>query len=373
MIFKNVKVYTNEFKFETKDIFVNDGVFSDKPCGEEIDCSGLMMWPGLIDIHTHGAVGCDHMDYGLDAQRAIASFMAEKGVTTYIPTVMTNTKKALVDSCMNIAEANEKGTNGAKIGGIHMEGPYFSMKYKGAQAEEYIRDPDIDEFNEIYEASDGLLCMVSIAPERNGSVEFIKEASKKCKIAIGHTDADYETAMAAISAGASVLTHTFNGMRGLHHREPNAIGAALTSDSVMCECICDGHHIHPAMVKMLFSAVGKDRFVIISDSLRSAGLEDGEYTMADGRKIIVKDALARLEDGTIAGSSANMFDNVVNTVKFGFSLEDAIKCASYNPAKAVGIDDKAGIIDTGRAADFLLVDEEYNLKSVYINGEKFNI
>ena len=369
MIFKNVKVYTNEFRFKIKDVYVNDGVFSDKPSGEEIDCSGLMMWPGLIDIHTHGAVGNDHMDNGVDIEKEIAGFMAKKGVTTYIPTIMTNTREALVASCKNIKEANEKGTGGAKIGGIHMEGPYFSMKYKGAQSEEYIRDPDIDEFNEINEASGGLLRMVSVAPERNGAVEFIKQASEKCKIAIGHTDSDYETAIAAINAGASVLTHTFNGMRGLHHREPNAIGAAVTSENVMCECICDGHHIHPAMVKLLFSAVGSDRFVIISDSLRSAGLADGEYTMADGRRIFVKDALARLEDGTIAGSSANMFDNVVNTVKFGISLKDAIKCASYNPAKAVGIENIAGSIDIGRAADFLLVDESLDLKSVYINGK----
>lgn len=370
MILKNVKVYTKDFKFEKKDMYVSGGKFSKEATGDIIDCEGLMMWPGLIDIHTHGAVNYDNMDLGYEAQRSIGTFMASKGVTTFIPTIMTHSKEALINSSINIMEAKKKGTGGAKIGGIHMEGPYFSMKYKGGQPEEYVRNPSVDEFFEIYDAADGLMCLVSIAPETEGAIDFIKQISKKCNVAIGHTDADYDTAVEAIKAGASVLTHTFNGMRGLHHREPNAIGAAITSPEVMCECICDGQHVHPAAVKLLFSAVGNERFVIISDSLSSAGLEDGEYKMADGRKIIVKNGLARLDNGTIAGSSANMFDNIKNVVSFGISLEDAIRCASYNPAKAVGISDTAGIIDIGRAADFLLVDEELNLKNVYIDGEK---
>lgn len=370
MIFENVKVLGADFKFRTRSVTVADGVFSDKPDCVRRDCTGLMMLPGLVDIHTHGALGFDNMDESLEAQRKIGRFMLENGVTTFLPTIMTETRERLVASAKNIAEAIKCGTGGARIGGIYMEGPYFSPKYKGAQCEDFLRDPDFDEFCEINEASGNIIRVVSLAPERKGAEEFIKKVSKICSVAIGHSDADYESASRAIDAGAAVLTHTFNAMRPLKHREPNAIGAAMEKN-VMCECIGDGKHVAPAVVKILYNAVGADRLVLISDSLRCAGLADGKYTMADGREITVENSLAYLADGTIAGSSAKLFDCVKNAVAFGIPLEDAVKAASLNPARAAGIDDVCGVIEEGRAADFLLVDEKLELKNVYLGGECF--
>ena len=370
MRFDNVRVLGEDFKFRTGSVTVSDGVFSDKPDCARRDCGGLMMLPGLVDIHTHGTLGFDNMDETLEAQRKIGRFMLENGVTTFLPTIMTETRERLVGAAKNIASAIKCGTGGARIGGIYMEGPYFSPKYKGAQCEDFLRDPDFDEFCEINEASGGIVRVVSLAPERAGAAEFIKKASGVCRVAMGHTDADFDSATAAIAAGATVLTHTFNAMRPLKHREPNAIGAALGGE-VMCECIADGKHVAPMVVKILYNAVGADRLVLISDSLRCAGLSDGNYTMADGREIVVKNSLAYLTDGTIAGSSAKLFDCVKNAVSFGIPLEDAVKAASLNPARAAGIDNVCGVIKEGRAADFLLVDENLELKNVYIGGECF--
>lgn len=368
VIFGNVRLLDENFEFRICDVAVQNGVFAEKSDGERIDCSGLTMLPGLVDIHTHGAVGYDNMDASPEAIRAIAGFMAEKGVTTFLPTIMTQSKQALSEAAENIANVRRSGTGGAKIGGIYMEGPYFSVKYKGAQNEEFIRDPDIDEFEEINARSGGIIRIVSIAPERGGSEEFVKRISQKCRISIGHTDADYETARRAIELGASNLTHTYNAMRGLQHRSPNAIGAAIDS-GITCECICDGMHVHPAMVRLLYRAVGKERLVLVSDSLRATGMPDGEYELG-GQMTYVSDGRAALADGTIAGSTATLFGCVKKAVEFGIPLEDAVRAASLNPARAAGISGECGVIKTGRAADFILTDDELNLRTVYADGVK---
>lgn len=371
MLFKNVNVLSEDFRFEQRDIAVEDGVFCEKSLsGGEVDCTGMLMLPGLVDIHTHGAAGFDNMDLSYDAINGISKFMAENGVTTYLPTLITQSRENMSAAGENIAKAKKSGVDGAHIGGIYMEGPYFSVKYKGAQNEEYIRNPNAEEFFDINRASDDLIKIISIAPETDGAEEFIKRVSPKVRIAIGHTDSDYDTAKKAISAGASHMTHTYNAMRGLHHRTPNAIGAALDSD-ITCECISDGMHVHPAMVRLLYKAVGAKRLVFVSDSLRSAGMPDGEYELG-GQLTIVKNGQATLADGTIAGSTATLFGCVKKAVEFGLPLEDAVRAASFNPAKAAGIENTAGIITAGRCADFLLTDTDLNLKSVYINGKKYN-
>ncbi|MBQ7793251.1 MAG: N-acetylglucosamine-6-phosphate deacetylase [Clostridia bacterium] len=366
MIFKNVELLGADFKFRTETVYVENGIFTETSAGEEIDCRGLKMLPGLVDIHTHGASGCDNLDTSAEAQKTIAEFMGKNGTTTFLPTLMTQSKEHLSAAAKNVAKAKESYTGGAKIGGIYMEGPYFSVKYKGAQNEAYIRDPSIDEFNEIN--ADGLIRVVSLAPERDGAIDFIKEITPSVKVALGHTDADYDTAKEAIEAGASVLTHTYNAMRGLHHRNPNAIGAAVDSD-IFCELISDGMHVHPAMVRNLYKLVGRERLVLVSDSLRPMGMPDGEYDMG-GQITYVKDGKALLADGTICGSTTPLFGCMKKAVEFGIPLEDAVRAASLNPAKAAGIDGICGSIAVGRAADFLLVDNDLNLKSVYINGKE---
>ena len=368
MKFTDVKVFGEDFKFSVRDVCVSDGLFSDFSDGETVDCSGLMMLPGLVDVHTHGAVGIEANDLGFEAVEALSRFQAEHGTTTFLPTLATLGEEQLKISADNIAKAKNAVT-GAKIGGIHMEGPFFSIKYKGAQDPKYIKNPDAGMFFRINEASGNLVKLISIAPENEGSEEFVKAVKPYVKVAAGHTDSDYETMVKAIEWGVSQLTHSFNAMRGFHHRNPGAIGAAVDSD-IFCELISDGMHVHPAMVRLFYKAVGKERLVLISDSVRPAYLPDGEYT-SGGLKVIVKDGKATLEDGTIAGSSSTLFDCMKKAVEFGIPIEDAVRAATYNPAKAVGIDGEVGVIKVGRAADFILADSQLNIKAVYINGRKF--
>ena len=367
MKFTNVKLFDENFRFVNTDVTVRNGVFAHGDDGELLDCTGLMMIPGLVDIHTHGALGYEAKDGTAEAIEALSRFEVEHGITTFLPTFATLGFEELLSAAECVAKS-KNSVQGAKIGGIHMEGPYFSMKYKGAQNLEYIRDPDVDEFRKINAASGGLVRLISIAPENEGSEEFVKAVKDEVKVAAGHTDADYETMVKAIEWGVTHLTHSFNAMRGLHHRSPGAIGAAIDGD-VMCECISDGMHVHPAMVRLLYKAVGSERLVLISDSVRPAYLADGEYDSC-GLKVIVKDGKATLENGTIAGSTSTLFDCLKRAVSFGIPIEDAVRAATYNPAKAVGIENECGVIKKGRAADFILVDESFDLKAVYVNGIK---
>ena len=367
MIFKNVSLYGEDFKFSVADVCVNNGVFADDAEGEMIDCDGLMMIPGLVDIHTHGAIGYECKNPDVEVLKVLSKFEAEHGVTAFLPTTATQSIEELKCVAATVSESKNL-VEGAKIGGMHMEGPYFSMKYKGAQNPEYIKNPDAKEFLEIYESSDGIVKLISIAPENEGAEEFVKAVKDKVKISAGHTDADYETMVNAIDWGVTQLTHSFNAMRGLHHRNPGAIGAAIDSD-IFCELISDGMHVHPAMVRLFYKAVGAERLVLISDSVSSAYLPDGVYESI-GVKIYVKNGKATLEDGTIAGSSSTLYDCFRSAVRFGIPLEDAVRAATYNPAKAVGIENEYGIIKKGRAADFLLIDRELNLRAVYIDGKK---
>lgn len=367
MKFANVALFGENFKFNYTNVGVENGVFSENAAGEVIDCDGLMMLPGFVDIHTHGAVGYEAKDADPKALEVLSQFEGEHGITAFLPTTSTQSTEELKDSVKVISNA-VKSVGGAKIAGIHMEGPYFSMKYKGAQNPEYIRKPNAEEFFEINEAAGGLVKLISIAPETEGAETFVKAVKGKVKVAAGHTDADYETMVKAIDWGVGHLTHSFNAMRGLHHREPGAIGAAIDSN-VYCELISDGMHVHPAVIRTFYKAIGAERLVLISDSVRSAYLPDGEYTSC-GLKVFVKNGKALLEDGTIAGSSSTLFDCFKQAVKFGIPLEDAVRAATYNPAAAVGIDDKYGVIKSGRAADFILVDDMLELKAVYINGKR---
>ena len=232
-----------------------------------------------------------------------------------------------------------------------------------------IRRPDINEFNHYCEASNGLLKLIAVAPEVDGAIDFIKEASKKCTVSMGHTDAHYDTAMLAIEAGATHVTHTFNAMRPYGHRDPAVLGAAFDSN-VMCECISDGYHLSPTTVRMLYKLVGADRLVLISDSC-FAGLVDGIYGSND-HVITVKDGLATKNDGTISGSCFHLMHSVKKAIEFGIPAEHAFKCATINPARVMKIDDKIGSIAVGKCADFLLLDESYNLISVYKNGTLVN-
>ncbi len=369
MILRNGKVLCDDFTFKNINIGITENKITLSPDQntETLSCDGCLVVPGLIDIHTHGALGYETMDLSQEALDAISQFMAENGVTTYLPNIMTESHEKMFAAAKNIAKAAKKNFAGANIGGIYMEGPYFSQKYKGAQNPDYIRNPSCEEFDEFFQASEGIIRIIALAPELEGAFEFIKSKKDQVNISIGHTDADYETAMKAISLGASVLTHTFNGMRGFHHRNPNAVGAALDSD-IFCECICDGFHLSKTAINMLYKTVGKDRMVLISDSLRTTGMPDGEST-SGGQTIYVVNGEARLADGTIAGSNARLIDCVKKAIEFGVKTEDAFRMASLNPAKAAGIDDITGSITEGKRADLLVLNPDLSIRNVIVDGK----
>lgn len=370
MIFKNGNVLLGDFKFHKVDMIVENGIFVDFVSGENsegINLEGKYIVPGLIDVHIHGANACQLGEDDDKIMERMSEYLVRRGTTTFVPSISCCAKTTLLHNIEQIKTYKQNGAWGTAIGGIHLEGPYFSMNYKGAQKPEYIRKPDVDEFCKLQEASGDEVRIISMAPEISGALEFIEEVSKDCVVSIGHTDSDYDTAMKAIEKGASHMTHTFNGMRPFKHREPNALGAAFDSD-ITCECICDGIHLHPATVRTLYKIVGPERLVFISDGCRQVGMQDGEYDFG-GRKLIIKEGKATMADGTIDGGCYTLLHNVRCAIEFGIPVEDAFRCASLNPSKVIKKENKIGSIDKGKYADFLVLDEEYQLCDVYKRGK----
>lgn len=382
MYFKNATVLNDEFYFMQADVRVDNGIITSihEPGGinedpdETVDLNGLYLIPGFIDIHTHGALAADHLDGSHDATDKICQYMASNGTTGILATIMTQSKENMLRACENTRkyQQNSGENNRAHIWGVYLEGPFFTEKYKGAQHPDYLMDADCAFFEQLQTASGNMVKIVSLAPERLGSIEFIKQYKDKINIFMGHTDSDYATATEAISAGARGLTHTYNGMRPLHHRQPGIIGAALSDEKIMCECICDGVHVHPGMIKLLYSCIGRERFIVISDSISPTGLTEGNYK-SGGQDITVKDGTAYLcnPDGscsdTIAGSTATMLSGVQNLIKWEImSRENAVYAATAAPAKAAGIYDKVGSITPGKVADLLVMNKDMTLRNVYI-------
>ena len=340
-----------------KSVIIKDGKIAevtDNINSGDINAGGNRLIPGLIDVHTHGCAGSDTMDADFEP---MCRFYAEHGITSFLPTTMTMG----YDSLERVTNA-ETDFAGANILGFHFEGPYISPKHKGAQNEKYIKNPSNEDFERFKNVK-----MITVAPELEGSMEFIKAVAPDCAVSIGHTDCNYETALTAIENGAKCLTHTYNAMPPLHHRNPGPIGAAFEKH-IYAQLICDGFHISKPVVLATYKMFGADRMTLISDSIRCAGLPNGEYE-SGGLKVFLKDGAARLADGTIAGSSATLLDCVKTAVKFGIPFDDAVKMASETPANMLGI--KKGRIEQGYDADLLIVDNEINLKTVIINGEVF--
>ena len=329
--------------------------FSDVPFADGFDVEGKCVIPGLIDVHTHGCAGHDTMD----ADYAdMCRFYAAHGTTTWLPTTMTMDRESL----KRVTEA-ETEFKGANIAGFHLEGPFISMKYKGAQNPAFIRKPSMEEFAQYKNVG-----MISLAPEVEGAMEFIREASRNCIVSIGHTDCDYDTAIEAIENGAMCLTHTFNAMPPLHHRNPGPIAAGFEKH-IYAQIICDGLHIAKPMILAAYRLFGADRMVLISDSLCCAGLPDGNYK-SGGLDVYVKNGEARLADGTIAGSNSMLWDCVKKAVEFGIPFEDAVKMASATPAEMLGLN--KGKIEVGYDADIVVVEKNLTISCVLIGGEIFS-
>ena len=347
LVLKNCKIGE-----EINDITIKDGVISKvgKTDVDGTDVGGKRVYPGLFDIHCHGVIGYDTMDG--DKLCEMSEFLLSKGITSWLPTTMTMDFESIKKASEIIPE-----TDGANILGFHMEGPYICKKFKGAQNEEFIKNPDLEEFKNLKNMK-----MVTIAPELEGSLEFIKGCG--AVVSLGHTDCTYNEAVDAINNGANCLTHTFNAMPPLHHREPGLIGAAMDKNAYV-QVICDGIHIHPAVIRMLYKMFGKDRMVLISDAMRATGLSDGEYEFG-GQKIIVKDKIARTESGALAGSTSTLMDCVKKAIEFGIPEEDAFYMATTTPSQLMNV--KKGQIKPGFDADLIVLDDDGEIAMTVLNG-----
>ena len=370
MILKNVCFYNEIFEKEVADIRIENGRITEIGIIAEDgrDMSGLTALPGFVDIHIHGANGGDFSDASKESLDKISSYLAKNGVTAFCGTTMTLDNAALTDivKCGREYQGRESG---AKLVGINLEGPYISFEKKGAQNGDFIRAGSMEEFDQLIEDSGETVRLITVAPEAFDSDEFIRHVSEKCTVSIGHTNANVGEAQRAIDMGARHATHLYNAMTAISNRAAGAAVALLDNENVTCELICDGGHVYPAILRNTFKILGEDRACVISDSMRAAGLGAGEYELG-GQQVFVEEngKYAILEDGNIAASISNVFEEFKNLLSFRIDFKKALKACTINPAKVIGLDGEIGSIATGKAADIVFVDDELNIKEVYING-----
>lgn len=381
MIIDHVKVFTEDKKFTDGGIVIKDGTIEqvytegNRPQTEDeiLDGKGMYAIPGLIDLHFHGCKGDDFCDGSRDAIVRIAEYEASVGVTAIAPATMTLPVEEL-EQILRVAAEYKKGPHSKKEAdfvGINMEGPFISPAKKGAQDERNIIPCDVKVCERFLKASEGLVKFMGIAPEESeNAIVFIEEVKDKVNVSLAHTNADYDTAMAAFNAGADHAVHLYNAMPAFTHRAPGVIGAVYDSKHVMAEIICDGVHIHPAAVRATFEMMGEDRMILISDSMRAAGMPDGSYTLGGLDVNVVGNRATLASDGAIAGSVTNLMDCMKTAVKtMNIPLETAVACATINPAKSLGIDAEYGSIRAGKKAHIVLMDQELNVQQVIKDGE----
>ncbi len=374
-------VYTKEGRLLPGEVWVVDGrivrVLTEEsdmvkePAGlpdfsdaDLVDAGGNYVLPGLVDIHSHGAVGHDFCDEDVKGLKEILAYEKSVGVTSYCPTSMTFPEEKLSRVFAQIPEVmEEEDSRYARVLGINMEGPFISPAKIGAQNPDYVMKADVDMFRRLDHNCGNAIRLVTLAPEVEGNMDFIRELKDEVHISIGHTAAGYDTASEAFALGADHVTHLFNAMPAFAHRDPGVVGATADHQRVYAEVICDLIHIHPSMIRAIFSFLGEERMVLISDSMEATGMEDGVYQLG-GQKVKKEGAYARLLDGTIAGSVTCLFDGFRNAVKAGIPLESAIRLVTMNPAKSIGMEDQVGVIQEGNFADLILVDQDLNLIQV---------
>ena len=371
MIIKNASIYTEDHTFVKGNAVVENGrfvSFSDFPEQDDqiVDAQGLYMIPGLVDIHFHGCMGADMCDGTKEALDIITKYEASIGVTSVCPATMTIAKDELLNVMKNAGDYTYNG--GAHLVGINMEGPFISASKKGAQAEENILQCDYEYFCRLQKAAKGLIKLVDLAPEEPGAMEFIEKAKDEVVISLAHTASDYDTAKEAIQRGASHATHLYNAMPPLNHRNPGVIGAIRDSETCHAELICDGQHVHPSAVRMAFKLF-PGRICLISDALRCCGMPDGQYTLG-GQDVFLHGGVAKLADGTLAGSATNLYDCMRKAVEFGIPKEQAILSATLIPAREIGCDRAIGSIAPDKLADFVVCDKALNQKTIYLDGKK---
>lgn len=372
---KAKKIYSEDKVLGNAILVIVDGYivkvdenYNAKDYDQFIDYGENELIPGLIDPHIHGANGFDTMDCSYDSLNGISMYLSRQGITSFLPTTITDDFDKVKNAVKNVAENSDK-VAGAKILGSYVEGPYITEEHKGAHAPEFMREVSVTELKELLAAGQGTIKTITIAPEKKNSMECIEYLRENgVNVSMGHTNATYREAVEAIDRGANIAVHTFNGMRGFNHREPGILGAVLTEDRVYCEVICDLVHVHPVALKLLFRCKSEDKIILISDCMRAGGLKDGNYEKG-ALRVIVKCGVARVENGSLAGSTTNVLHCVRNLVEtIGIPKEKALKMASLNTSKLLGLENLIGSIKVGKKADFALIDKDYKVHATYIEG-----
>ncbi len=335
-----------------------------------IDANDEILVPGLIDIHIHGAYGADVIEGKIESVKTVSNFIVKHGVTSFYPTTVTSPLEMIENSIKAIVQAIKKEVGGASILGIHLEGPFLSYEKAGAQDRRYLLKPSIDLIDRLLELGEGYIKRITIAPEIEGALKAINYLREKgIIIAMGHTNATYDEAIRAIEAGATLANHIYNQMRSFHHRDPGILGAVLTRDDVYVEIIMDKVHHHYAAREIVMRCKGTDKVALITDSIMATGLPDGEY-MLGAQKIIIKNGISRLPDGTLAGSTLTLDEAIRNTVNhLKVPLQDAVKMATYVPAKIMGVESEYGSIKIGKHGDLVILDKNLNVLKTIIDGE----
>lgn len=361
MLYKNAELLDGDFHLIHADLRTEGAYIAE--IGQDLqdeqvtDLSGCLLLPGFVDIHIHGCAGADTCDAVPEAIWKMSSYLPKCGVTSFCPTTMTvsdETIRAALREVRNVMKHPEKEA-GAAVLGVNMEGPYINPRRCGSQKKECVQELNFQQFLSYWEESGKTIKMVDIAPERPNAHAFIEGAKKLCTVSIAHTEADYHSAMSAFQWGITHVTHLFNAMPGLQQRAPGVVGAVFDSKRVTAELICDGFHVHPAVLRTVFRQLGPERICIISDSMRAAGQPDGVSELG-GQTVYVKNGRACLADGTIAGSTTNLLKEVQNLVSFGIPLPDAVHAASLTPAREVGENHMRGSLAPGKYADMLVLD-----------------
>ena len=377
MFYKNARIFGSDFKFHHGCFEVTDdgrfgAVLPGKEPEDAYDLEGATVIPGLIEVHSHGNSGYDFSDGNYEGLVEMAKYFLSCGVTSFAPASMTLPYDVLEKAFATARRIVDEDPAGcSKLRGIQMEGPYFCYKKRGAQNADYLKEPDFEGFKALFEGCGGLVKIVDIAPELPGAAEFIQKASKLCTVSVAHTDSDYEHAKTAFSVGATHLTHLYNAMPGINHRNPGVIPAAAECPHVRAEIICDGLHIHPAAIRLAFSMFGGERMILVSDSGRCAGQPEGYQFDLGGQMAEIRGGVAKLVGSeTIACSATNLWQCLINTISFGVKEEDVVRACTYNPACALGVQSEVGSIAPGKVADFIVCSPDYAKKKVFLAGKQ---